>query len=107
MFLHLVRNAVEAMPDGGQLEVFVDCDEEWIHIAVRDSGVGMPEDALDKAKDPFFTTKTYGTGMGLTMVENVLKIHGGNFSMHKRDSGGLEVMVNLPISLLITPDTEF
>ena len=103
MFLHLVRNAIEAMPAGGQLEVAVGHDEDWVHIAVRDSGVGMPEDALDKAKDPFFTTKTYGTGMGLTMVENVLKIHGGNFAMHKRDSGGLEVMVNLPTSLLIPP----
>ncbi|MEN8134924.1 MAG: response regulator [Thermodesulfobacteriota bacterium] len=103
MFLHLLRNGVEAMPTGGQLELLVDRDEEWIHIAVRDSGIGMPEDALDKAKDPFFTTKTYGTGMGLTMVENVLKSHGGNFAMHKRDSGGLEVMVNLPISRLISP----
>lgn len=103
MFLHLVRNAVEAMPNGGQLEVVVDCDEEWIHIAVRDTGVGMPEDALDKAKDPFFTTKTYGTGMGLTMVENVLKGHGGNFKMYKRDSGGLTVIANLPVALLIPP----
>jgi signal transduction histidine kinase len=61
----------------------------------------MPEDSLDKVKDPFFTTKTYGTGMGLTLVENVLKTHGGNFEMNKRESGGLEVMVNLPISLFI------
>ncbi len=103
MFLHLVRNAVEAMPNGGQLEVFVNRDEDWIHITVKDSGVGMPEDTLDKAKDPFFTTKTYGTGMGLTMVENVLKSHGGNFKMYKRDAGGLAVIVNLPVSLLIPP----
>lgn len=102
MFLHLAKNAVEAMPNGGQLEVYVDQDDAWVNIAVRDTGVGMPEDTLDKAKDPFFTTKTYGTGMGLAMVENVLKIHGGNFAMNKRESGGLEVMVRLPVSLLVT-----
>lgn len=101
MFLHLVKNAIEAMPNGGQLEVDLARDDDWIHVAIRDTGVGMPENSLDKVKDPFFTTKTYGTGMGLTMVENVLKAYKGNFEMNKRDSGGLEVMVNLPASLLV------
>jgi signal transduction histidine kinase/FixJ family two-component response regulator len=101
MFLHLIKNSIEAMPSGGQLEVLVDRDDEWLRIAIRDTGVGMLEDSLDKVKDPFFTTKTYGTGMGLTMVENVLKTHGGYFEMNKRESGGLEVLVKLPISTLM------
>jgi len=103
MFLHLVKNAIEAMPSGGRLEVAVGQNDELVHVAIRDTGVGMPEDTLDQAKNPFFTTKTYGTGLGLTMVENVLEMHGGNFVMNRRDSGGLEVRVNLPRSLLLAP----
>ncbi|MFO7605763.1 MAG: response regulator [Desulfurivibrionaceae bacterium] len=102
MFLQLIKNAIEAMPDGGRLEVAVSREEESIRIAVRDTGIGMPEDSLDKVTDPFFTTKTYGTGMGLTMVENVLKMHGGNFELNRRESGGLEVLVKLPVSVLTT-----
>jgi len=104
MFLHLFKNSIEAMPEGGRLEVFVNNDDEWIHVTVLDTGVGMPEDYLEKVTDPFFTTKTYGTGMGLTMVENVLKTHGGNFTIGKRETGGLEVMVNLPLSLTVDAD---
>lgn len=102
MFLQLIKNAIEAMPDGGRLEVSVSRGEEWLRIAVRDTGIGMPEDSLDKVTDPFFTTKTYGTGMGLTMVENVLKMHGGHFQLNRRESGGLEVLVKLPVTVLTT-----
>ncbi len=102
VFLHLFKNAVEAMPEGGVLAVGVDITGEWIKVAVRDTGVGMPEDYIDRATDPFFTTKTYGTGMGLTMVEKVLENHGGFFEIKKCDTGGLEIEVFLPLSLLYT-----
>jgi len=101
MFLHLFRNAIEAMPDGGELEVAISTDDQWIQVAVRDTGVGMPENYLSKVTDPFFTTKTYGTGMGLAMVENVLKSHGGSFVINTRPEKGLEVLIKLPVSLRI------
>lgn len=103
LFLHLFRNALEAMPEGGVLEVAVSRDEQWLRVVVRDNGVGMPEDYLGKVTDPFFTTKTYGTGMGFTLVEKILKTHGGNFAIAKRPGGGLEVQVNLPRTLSISP----
>jgi signal transduction histidine kinase len=101
MFLHLFRNAIEAMPEGGELEVAISVDERWIQVAVRDTGVGMPENYLSKVTDPFFTTKTYGTGMGLTLVENVLKSHGGSFTINARPEKGLEILIKLPASLRI------
>lgn len=103
LFLHLFRNALEAMPEGGELEVAVGRDEQWLRVAVRDNGVGMPEDYLSKVTDPFFTTKTYGTGMGFTLVEKILKTHGGNFTIAKRPGRGLEVLVRLPLTLSISP----
>lgn len=97
MLLHLVRNALDAMVDGGKLAISVRVVDESLHISVTDTGSGIPETHLDKARDPFFTTKTYGTGMGLTMVERVAEAHGGTFQLRKRSTGGMEALVSLPL----------
>jgi len=96
-FLHLFKNAVEAMPDGGRLSIVVRAEEGRVIASVIDTGPGIPETYLEKAKDPFFTTKTYGTGMGLTLVERVVEAHGGNFSLNPHPGGGLEARVVLPL----------
>jgi signal transduction histidine kinase/DNA-binding response OmpR family regulator len=96
MLLHLTRNAVEAMPDGGTLKISVQKEEGWISIIIADTGIGLPESAKDKATDPFFTTKTYGTGLGLTLVEGIIKMHGGNFSLFRKPDGGMEARVRVP-----------
>ncbi|MHB8987556.1 MAG: response regulator [Desulfobulbia bacterium] len=97
VFLHLFKNAVEAMGDGGRLTILVSVVEGQAVVSVIDTGPGIPESYLDKAKDPFFTTKTYGTGMGLTLVERIVRAHGGSFSLKPHPGGGLEVQVVLPL----------
>jgi signal transduction histidine kinase len=97
MFLHLFKNAVEAMAEGGKLTIVVAVAEGQAIVSIIDTGPGIPESYLDKAKDPFFTTKTYGTGMGLTLVERIVGAHGGNFSLKPHPGGGLEVRVVLPL----------
>lgn len=97
VFLHLFKNAVEAMADGGRLTIVVAEAEGQAVVSVIDTGPGIPESYLDKAKDPFFTTKTYGTGMGLTLVERIVNAHGGSFSLKPHPGGGLEVRVVLPL----------
>ncbi|MBU0728849.1 MAG: response regulator [Proteobacteria bacterium] len=96
--LHLVRNAVEAMPDGGQMSISAHPQDANIVITIIDSGLGINKDNIERAKDPFFTTKTYGTGMGLTMVDRVIKGHGGKFLLSTREGGGTEAKVILPVS---------
>jgi signal transduction histidine kinase/DNA-binding response OmpR family regulator len=96
MLLHLVKNGVEAMPDGGILTIGVQYENGWITITIADTGMGLPELAQDKATDPFFTTKTYGTGLGLTFVEKIIEIHGGNFSLTRKPDGGTEARVSIP-----------
>ena len=54
----------------------------------------------DRAVDPFFTTKTYGTGLGLTLVEKIVATHGGNFSLTQKTDGGMEAIINLPEKML-------
>jgi len=97
MILHLSRNAFDAMPDGGTLTVTVRQQRGWVTISFTDTGKGIAEGIKERAVDPFFTTKTYGTGLGLTLVEKIVAWHGGNFSLSKKpDGGGMEVRINLP-----------
>lgn len=96
MLLHLVRNAIDAMSNGGTLTIALAVDEGKVHISVKDTGSGISENHIEKAKDPFFTTKTFGTGMGLTMVERIVDAHNGTFQLKSRETGGMEAIVTLP-----------
>ncbi|MFZ5760623.1 MAG: response regulator [Thermodesulfobacteriota bacterium] len=97
VFLNILRNAMEAMPYGGVLRISASVDEEMAHISFRDTGTGLNGAYLSKAVEPFFTTKTYGTGMGLTLVDRFIKAHGGNFTLIRHDDG-LEVLIHLPVA---------
>ena len=96
MMLHLTRNAIDAMPDGGTLTITVRQQRGWVTILFADTGVGIAEALQERAVDPFFTTKTYGTGLGLALVEKIVATHGGNFSLTRKSDGGMEARINLP-----------
>ncbi len=98
VLVHLVRNAVEAMENGGKVEIEVTSDPEYIQIAVRDSGMGIAAADLQRVSDPFYTTKVAGTGVGLALVERIVKDHQGKLHIRCQDSGGTEVLVTLPNS---------
>ncbi|HSR35617.1 MAG TPA: response regulator [Desulfurivibrionaceae bacterium] len=97
VLLQLFKNGIEAMPEGGTLTVSIRPEEGWVEVVVHDTGIGLAESQLAKAKDPFFTTKTYGTGMGLTLVEKAVAAHGGEFSLKTREGDGMEARVRLPL----------
>lgn len=96
VFLHLIRNSVEAMPDGGTLRIEACEDEHFVIVQLSDSGPGIPADTLPHVKDPFFTTKIYGNGIGLALVEQIVQAHGGTFSIHDGPTGGTLATVRLP-----------
>ena len=96
MLLHLIRNGIEAMPTGGLLTISCTKSDSEISITIEDSGLGMGASDIDRAADPFFTTKTYGTGMGLTLVEKIVADHQGYFSLKHSKEGGLVAIVVLP-----------
>ncbi|MBW6520035.1 MAG: response regulator [Desulfoarculaceae bacterium] len=98
MILHLLRNSVEAMPDGGLLQVSIRHEAESIAIIITDSGTGILNGTLAKAADPFFTTKIYGTGMGLTLVKKIVAEHQGTFSLQPGATGGTVATVTLPMN---------
>lgn len=96
MIVHLLRNALDAMTDGGTLTIDVGYDDRLVTITVRDTGPGISELVLNKASEPFFTTKTFGTGMGLTLVNRIAKDHGGTFRLMNRPEGGTEAILEFP-----------
>ncbi len=96
VFVHLIRNAVEAMEQGGRLEIKVTAEGGLMHVAVLDSGIGIAEADLLRAADPFYTTKTAGTGVGLALVERIVRDHGGSMIIRRRRGGGTEVILTLP-----------
>ncbi len=96
MMIHLTKNAIDAMPSGGNLTITVRRKNGWVIVSFADTGVGIAEAIKKRATDPFFTTKTYGTGLGLTLVEKIVAIHGGSFSLNRKADGGMEARVSLP-----------
>ena len=94
VFMHLIRNGIEAMVDGGRLHVQTEVGEGLVTVRISDSGSGIAEGDLGRVTDPFYTTKTYGTGMGLTLVEQILGQHNGYFSLEPNSSSGTTAIVS-------------
>ena len=80
-FMNVVLNAMDAMPDGGRLEILTLQDSDRVRIDVVDSGVGIPAEDLDRLFEPFFTTKSQGTGLGLANAKRVLEQHSGDIQI--------------------------
>ncbi len=98
-FHNILRNAVEAMPEGGVLRIIARTAGEpgWLEVSVQDTGPGIPDDARDRVFQSFYTTKSGGTGLGLSIVQGVLKNHGGEIGVERPAEGGARVVVRLPI----------
>ena len=80
LFLHLLENSVEAMPDGGEIEILSSVNDNGTSsVFLRDTGCGISDD--NKIFDPFFTTKSSGTGLGLAIVKNIIRQHYGDIKL--------------------------
>lgn len=95
-FLSILKNAVEAMPDGGLLTVSVSISEKNVEIQITDTGLGMARGHLNKADEPFFTTKTYGLGLGLSLAKRIIELHNGFMCLTRNKLGGTNVSITLP-----------
>lgn len=96
MLLHLLRNGIEAMPHGGLLDISVRQEAAGVTILITDSGTGIINNNMTRVTDPFFTTKIYGTGMGLTLVKKIVAEHQGTFSLQPGPVCGTVATVTLP-----------
>ncbi len=94
--INLLRNAVQAMPQGGDLTVRLRGVPHGVELAISDTGIGMPEDVLAHALEPFYTTKTNGSGLGLTIASQIARDHNGEVRIESREGEGTTVALRLP-----------
>ncbi len=93
---NLFMNALEAMPDKGEIEISLRYENDgWIQISIADTGPGIPEQDKAKLFLPFFTTKVKGTGWGLAMAHKVILLHGGTLAIENRTEGGAVTTIRL------------
>ncbi len=93
-FLNILINAIQAMPEGGKLIVNNQFDKENKQVSIEffDSGHGIPEDIRKKVFNPFFTTKEKGSGLGLSIVKNIVENHGGEIKIESKQGEGTKVI---------------
>lgn len=98
VFLNVLTNALEAMPEGGELRVGTSYvkEEGEIVVSVQDSGKGIPEDIRSKIFDPFFTTKERGSGLGLSISYEIIQAHQGKITFSEPGSEGTTCFIVLP-----------
>ncbi|MFH1148124.1 MAG: ATP-binding protein, partial [Pseudomonadota bacterium] len=96
--INICRNSIDAMPNGGTLTVKTRFVSGHAEVEICDTGVGMPKESFDRARQPFFTTKTYGVGLGLTIAEQIAKAHRGRLDISGDLGVGICVTITLPSS---------
>jgi two-component system, NtrC family, sensor kinase len=107
LLLNLAMNAMQAMPNGGRLQIDLYArsqplelpgEKDWVVISITDIGCGIPPDTLDRVFDPFFTTKPGGTGLGLSTCYAIAKQHNGDIEISSQENEGTTVNVRLPLA---------
>lgn len=107
LLLNLVRNAIQAMPDGGEFGVRLTASgnaenqKGGVEIVVSDTGPGVPAQIRERIFDPFFSTKDGGAGLGLAIASQIAQAHGGYIDLLDSGEGGAKFMISLPVEIKI------
>ena len=99
VFLNLITNAADAIEESGEIRVSTWAEDDAVKIRIADTGVGIPEDLLEKIRDPFFTTKEVGqgTGLGMSIVDRIVDSHAGSLDIESEVGKGTTMTVTLPV----------
>ncbi|WP_080846848.1 PAS domain-containing sensor histidine kinase [Cytobacillus gottheilii] len=98
VFINMIKNAIEVMPNGGFIKIHIERIEEHIKISIIDQGAGMDKEKLKKLGEPFYTTKERGTGLGLMVTYKIVEEHSGRIEVESEVGKGTSFNVYLPVS---------
>ncbi|MBM3237959.1 HAMP domain-containing protein [Candidatus Poribacteria bacterium] len=101
VFMNVILNAIQSMPNGGELTIATKLFEQRtsdfrLLVEISDTGVGIPPENLSRLFEPFFTTKTEGTGLGLTNTKRIIQQHGGDIEVQSKVGEGTRVIMSWP-----------
>jgi signal transduction histidine kinase len=94
---NLIHNAAEAMSQGGEIKIKTQKEKQFVKVEMIDNGPGIPPEIREKVFAPFFTTKSQGSGLGLSVVKHIVEQHGGYVEIESEGDKGTSVSVYLPI----------
>lgn len=97
VFINLIKNAMEAMSNGGTVTIQSEINDGRVLISVKDEGCGIPPEILAKLGEPFYTTKQNGNGLGLMVTKKIIEEHEGTFNIESQLEKGTSVNITLPI----------
>ena len=97
VIINLMRNAMQAMPDGGTITVSMVHENQWVMVEIADTGIGISDDDIDKLFDAFFSSKSTGSGLGLTVSAQIINNHGGSIEVKRREPKGTVFIIKLPL----------
>jgi PAS domain S-box-containing protein len=97
VFINVIMNAVEAMPEGGKLAIGANRRDEFLEVKIADTGCGIPQEAADKIFDPLFTTKAKGIGLGLSVCKAIIDRHQGDIEVKSQVGKGTTFTIRLPL----------
>jgi signal transduction histidine kinase len=99
VFTNIIKNAAESMPNGGRLTIASKTGAENLSISFTDTGVGMPDETLQKLWTPLFTTKSRGIGLGLVICKRFIEAHGGTITVTSTLGKGTTFTITLPAKI--------
>ena len=95
-FVNIIKNSIDAVPIGGEIRISSTLKDGLVRVSFKDSGEGIPKDDLMQIFEPFVTSRSTGTGLGLTIVKEIIEKHKGNIKIASAEGKGTEVTVSLP-----------
>ena len=96
VLINIIKNGIEAMPNGGEITISLYSTNEDVMIEIRDNGPGIPAHQLSHLGEPFYTTKKKGNGLGLMICRRIIQNHQGTFSIDSKEGSGTVVTISLP-----------
>ena len=96
LYFNILHNAMEAMDGGGNISIRASADDDFVKISFADTGCGIDEEGMSKLFKPYYTTKTGGHGLGMTIIQAIVRAHGGKIDVESKPNIGTTVTVALP-----------
>ena len=106
VFLNIYHNAIDAMDDNGKLTISARQTDGWVHVEVKDDGCGISREDMPHIFNPFFTKKSYGTGLGLTQIKKIMDLHQGVIEIASEEGEGTTATVSFPATGKKEPQPE-